>query len=321
MTPAAAGPVTPDGATLALGVIAGLVAALFSAVSYFIARDHTARGGQSAALLVLGHAIMAAVCLPATWWLWPAGLEADARWVLPLAGSATSYLLGQALVFAALERAGASRVAPLLGLKIAILAGLGTLRPGGGLDGRQWAAVGMSVVAATMLSRGGGMPAAALALTLAACLTFAISDICIVELIGGLQHAAAAAGSPIGRLRGGILAMTATYAVCGMIAAAASCTRWTRPRGRDDWLAGAAYAAAWLAAMVGLYTCFGAVGAVFGNILQSTRGMIAIVLGAVLAHLGRHDLEVMVDRATLVRRLVAAALMTGAIALFVIDLS
>lgn len=312
---------SPRDASLTLGVVAGLAAALFSAVSYFISRDHSSRGGSSLRLLVLGHAVMGAACVPVVRWLWPQGVGGGRGWLVPLAGSTVCYLLGQALVFAALRRAGASRVAPLLGLKIAMLAAITAARPGGGLDAPQWVAVALSVAAATMLQRGGGMPGPALALTLAACLTFAVSDLFIVGLIDGLQRSADLAGGPIGRLHAGCLAMVLTYAVCGGLAATAMLAPAARPRGRSDWTAAATYAATWLAGMVGLYTCFGIVGAVFGNILQSTRGMIAIVLGAALAHLGRHDLETTVDRATFLRRLVAAALMTAAIALYVLDLS
>lgn len=311
----------PDRVTIALGVAAGLAAGFFSAVCYFISRDHGTRGGSSLRLLVLAHALMGLACLPAAWLLWPAGLAADARWAWPLAGTTASYLLGQVLVFSALRRAGASRVAPLLGLKIAMLAGITCLAPGGGLDSRQWIAVGMSVVAAVMLQRGGGMPPVALALTLVSCLTFATSDLCIVALIDGLQAASTAAGTSLGRLAAGGLAMAVTYVACGGVALALASQPAARPTSRDDWVAGGRYAIAWLTGMIGLYTCFGTVGAVFGNILQSSRGVISIAIGAALAHHGRHDLEARVDRATFLRRLAAAALMTAAIAVYVIDLS
>ena len=72
--------------------------------------------------------------------------------------------------------------------------------------------------------------------------------------------------------------------------------------------------------MAALYICFGQIGVVFGNILQSTRGFMSVVLGAMLAHLGWHELEQRVDRATLLKRMAAAALMTAAIALYAIDL-
>jgi cytochrome c biogenesis protein CcdA len=77
----------------------------------------------------------------------------------------------------------------------------------------------------------------------------------------------------------------------------------------------------WLVGMATLYVCFGLLGAVFGNVLLSSRGLFAVVFGAVLAHRGWHELEQRVDRATLVRRIIAALFMTGAIALYVIDVT
>lgn len=49
------------GPALALGVAAGFTAALASAVSYFISRQHGNGGGSSLRLLVLSHALMGAV--------------------------------------------------------------------------------------------------------------------------------------------------------------------------------------------------------------------------------------------------------------------
>ncbi len=307
---------------LALGVAAGLIAAISSAVSYLISRHHVSEGGSSRRLLVLAHALMGAACLPVAWLLRPAGLPIDRAWIGPLIGSSCCYLAGQAVVFSALARADASRVAPLLGLKIAMLACIVSFTPGEPLDGRQWLAVALSLVAAFMLQRGGGMRRSAVGFTLAACVAFAVSDLFIVALIDGLQQAATAAGVTLGRLAAGFLAMLVTYATCGLLAAvslaALPALRPTQPR---DWTAAARYACTWLLGMAGLYTCFGLVGVVFGNILQSTRGMISIAIGATLAHAGWHAIETRVDRQTLVRRLVAAALMTAAIALYVLDLS
>jgi drug/metabolite transporter (DMT)-like permease len=310
------------GGAVAFGVAAGLVAALASAVSYFISRHHASRGGSSLRLLVIAHALMGAACLPAAWLLWPAGLPATRTWIAPLLGSSCSYLAGQAVVFAALARADTSRVAPLLGLKIAMLACIVSCLPGERLDLRQWVAVGLSMAAAAMLQRGGGMRPAAVGFTLAACAAFAVSDLFIVALIDGLQQTATVAGQPLGRLQAGILAMIVTYATCGGIAAVSLCLApAVRPTTRDDWVAGGRYAIIWLLGMAALYICFGLVGAVFGNIIQSTRGMLSIVIGAALAHAGWHGLETRLDRGTLVRRLLAAALMTAAIALYVIDVS
>ena len=76
------------------------------------------------------------------------------------------------------------------------------------------------------------------------------------------------------------------------------------------------FAVCWLIAMLFLFTCFGRVGTVNGNIIQSSRGIIAILLGALLAKLGFTELEEKVDWQVFVRRLIAGALMIGAIAAF-----
>jgi len=308
--------------SLALGVAAGLVAALASAISYLVSRHHGGPAGARLRLLVSSHAVMGLACLPLAWFLSPATWPPARAWVPPLVASAVSYLAGQAGVFAALARAPASRLAPLLGLKIVVLAGIVTLLPGDGLDLRQWLAVALSVVAAAILQRAGGIGGRTFLIVLFTCLAFAISDLCIVALIDALGGAGDATGRPLGRLHAGGLAMAITYVACGLLAAGAIALRPSLgPQRRGDGAAASQYAAAWLASMVALYACFGLVGAVLGNILQSTRGVMAIVMGAWLARAGWHELEERVDRATLLRRITAAVLMVAAIALFVADVS
>ena len=311
---------------LLLGIVSGFACAFFSAVSYLVSRHHgvleRAEGRRNAGLrlLVLAHLIMAVVCLPLAWLGWPARSPDLARVWPPLAASAGCYLLGQSAFFTALRRVEASRLSPLLGLKIAMLAGLVTLGFGQPLDQRQWLAVSLCVAAAAVMQGGrGGVPAVPMALMVSCCLCFALADIGIVRLIDGLQTGGAPDGTPLGRLHAGGLALALTYAACGVLFAPLVAA--LRPHSRQDWASAAVYSTTWLLSMAGLYTCFGLVGTVFGNILQSTRGIMSVVLGAGLAHLGWHELEQRVDRATLARRLAAAALMTAAISLYVIDLS
>ncbi|MFM9058701.1 MAG: EamA family transporter [Planctomycetaceae bacterium] len=310
--------------TLFLGIATGLAAAAASAVSYLVARHHGARtGGAGLRLLVPAHALMGAVCLPVAWLLWPAALPPAANWLPPLLQSTICYLVGQACVYAALRRMPASRLAPLLGLKIVMLAAIVSCLPGDRLDVRQWAAVALAVFAAWLMRRepanaaAGSAPAPrGLAIVLVGCLFFALSDLGIVALIEALHAPCAACCPPIGRLHAGALAMAVTYVLCG--AGALPFVPRLGLRG-GDWVAPAQYAAAWLGSMVALYACFGTVGVVFGNILQSTRGIMAVLAGVALAHAGWHDLEERVDRVTLARRFGAAALMTAAIALSALD--
>jgi len=307
-----------------IGVVAGLLAALFSSLSYLVSRHSCLthpelQGGHGGPkLIVQAHVLMGIACLPACLVLWPrGGGPTIATFLPPTLLCAAVYLVGQGCFFAALERTPASRLSPLLGLKIAMLAGIVSFVLGAPLDLRQWIAVGLSVVAALVLQRGDDrIPASALGLILVACLCFAIADLNIVALIGALADGGAA---PIGRVHAGVLAMCLTYVACGAILLPAAPAMW--PRSTRGWVPAVQYSTVWLLAMIALYACLGQVGAVFGNILQSTRGVMSVVVGAALAHAGWHDLEEQVDRATLMMRIAAAMLMTAAIALWFIDVS
>jgi len=309
--------------SLSIGVAAGLFAAAASAVSYLVSRHHGNRSrGGSLRLLVQAHVVMGAASFPLMVLFVPASWPPTLAWLWPLAGSVGCYLIGQAAVFALLKQIPASRVAPLLGLKLVMLAAIVSLAPDGGLDGRQWLAVGSSAVAAWMLQRGGGIPPLAFAILLVGCLGFACSDLCILGLIDGLEPSLDTAGKPIQRLHAGALAMAVTYVACGALAMVALLIAPTlRPRDRSERIAAIQYGAAWLSGMVALYTCFGLVGVVFGNVLQATRGVMAVVLGAWLARAGWHDLEERIDRDTFLRRVIAALLMVAAIGLYVMDWS
>ena len=308
-------------ATVGVGVAAGLASGALNAVAFLMSRHHaTARPGGGQRMLVLAHVVMGIACLPLVWLLWPPEGVPVADFLPPLAGSIGCYLASQVTLLAALRRADASRVVPLLGLKIVMLALLVTFLLRTPLDTRQWFAVGASVVAAAVLQgRRDPVPAAVVALMLATCLGFAVADLMIVRLIDAV-HAAAPARS---RLWASSLAVVATYASCGLLALpfvlVMAVMAVSGPRRAGEWRAATWYGGVWLGGMAALYACFGLLGPVFGNVLQSSRGVLAVVFGAALAHLGWHELEQQVDRATLVRRVAAALLMTGAIAAYVID--
>ncbi len=302
-----------------LGVLSGLAAAFFSSLSYLISRhyglqqDPRQTGSAALRLLVCSHVLMGSVCLPLAWALWPKEMEVPVLALWPLMSSMTFYLLGQACLFMALKQVNASLVSPLLGLKVLLLASIVSLFMEHSLDAQQWFAVCLSAVAAmTLRSSGSPVPAGPMALILLTCLSFSIADLCIVELIDALSI-----GWSISRVHAGAIAMAITYTLCGIVALPLLVVfgSWRR----SNWLAATHYSGAWLLSMVSLYVCFALIGAVFGNVLQSTRGVVSVVLGALLAQTQWHELEQQVDRETLVRRLVAAILMTGAIATYAID--
>ncbi|NCA11584.1 hypothetical protein EBR56_07210, partial [bacterium] len=306
-------------------IAAGLLSGGCMSLSYLLSRHHAlghpAEVRQRAAfgLLARSHLLMGLACAPAAAMLWPAAAPTPAALVPPLLGASCPYLLGNIFLFSLLRRTEASRLTPFLGLKIFVLAIIVTAVVGQPITGRQWLAVTLSVAATALLQRtSGGLSRSAFAQILCVCLLFAISDLCIVRLIDALDTPPGVMGS---RLSAAVLAMLLNYVLCGT-ACGLMLIAGRPPVDAGGsiaaWRAAFTYAAAWLAAMASLYVCFGFVGALFGNVVQSTRGIMSVVVGALLAHLGWHELEQRVDRATLFRRIGAAALMTAAIAVYVL---
>lgn len=308
-----------------LGIAAGLMSGACMSFSYLLSRHQALsrpereRPAAALGLLLRAHVVMGGVAMAGLILLQPRSLPPLAQFVGPLAGAAGFYLLGNVILFGLLRTLEASRLTPFLGLKVFILALIVAMVLREPLSATQWLAVALSV-AATVLLQGtaGGLPSAALGRVLVVCLCFALSDLFIVRLIDSLD---ASGPGPSGRLFAAVLGMLLTYifcaAVCGPIVLAGRCRPAAGTAG-PAWRMAAAYACTWLLAMAALYACFALVGAVFGNVVQSTRGIMSVVIGATLAHLGWHELEQQVDRATLIRRIGAASLMTAAIAVYVL---
>ena len=125
----------------------------------------------------------------------------------------------------------------------------------------------------------------------------------------------------LSRFSAGCLALLLTYVFIGLIVSPLTLFEYARqpcPTIRD-WRAAAEYSAAWLLAMFGLYACIGYVGVILSTILQSTRGITSVILGAILSGQGWHQLESRVERHVFFRRLIAALCMTTAVALYVVS--
>jgi uncharacterized membrane protein len=298
------------------GVLTGLGAAGCQSLSYIlgkrVVRD---RAGGSVRLLVYAHAWMGLFSLLALPWLWPGAMPPARALAWPLAATTLFYLGGQASLFKALARSDASRVSPLLGLKIVLLALISALALGATFSGAQWTAVGIAALAAVCLSRAGGaLPKASLGWILLACANFSLSDLHIKMLVDLLQSPA---GGP-GLVRASAFGAGLSYALSGLFAGGAFCL-WRarlRPADRALWRGSLPFALAWFAAMFFLFTTFGLIGPVYGNIVQSTRGLISTGLGFLLARAGFVHLEARVGPRAWLYRAGAAALMIGAIALF-----
>ena len=307
--------------TLILGIGAGLTAAFFSSVSYLISRHHGTRERHaSRRLLIFAHVLMGLTCAIAVPITYSTDILLSGIWHwniwLPCVVSTGTYLFGTSAVFRVLTKNDASRLSPLLGLKIIALGLIVSLVFSQTLSFEQWAAVMLCAAAAILLQQGGsGLPMQSLILLSCGCICFAIADLGIVEMINAIQVSLS-----LSRFSAGCLALLLTYVFIGLIVSPLTLLEYGRqpaPTTRD-WRAAAEYSAAWLLAMFGLYACIGYVGVILSTIWQSTRGIMSVILGAVVSGRGWHQLESRVDQRVFLRRFIAAVCMTAAVALYVV---
>jgi hypothetical protein len=232
------------------------------------------------------------------------------------------YLIGQMGMILALRHAEPSRVSPLMGIKIIFLAGLSAFWPQpqitgavpvAGLTWMQWAGVILSVAAAVGLNyAGAALKKRAVAGIMLACLAFTFSDWNIAR--GNVAIHAALPGASV--LQVSFLNVGLAYLLAAVPAVALA--PWWGTRKAKDWLDAGPFAGAWFAGMLFLFWCFAEVGPLLGAILQSTRGLISIVIGSLLIYWGHLHMEPHSTRGVLARRLAAGALMFVAVGLYVL---
>ena len=293
---------------MVLGILTGLLAASFQAAAYIFSRQFMVRFHKSSPyLLAISHIIMGVISMAALAFLWLNDMPDFRAFGWPLVGATLFYFAGQAFLLLAIQKTEASRVSPLLGLKILILALISFFIMQHPLTGLQWLAVAISVFAAIMLNwTGGRIPPWSLVFVLLACLGYSLSDIHIKMLVSNFQQA--------GIVRASLLAVALSYALSGLV----SITLLPLLKGisKPMWRAAIPYSLSWLAGMVFLFGCFGLIGVVLGNIVQSSRGILSILFGVALAYAGHQHLESKVAAGVFWRRFAAAALMITAVVLY-----
>lgn len=297
---------------MTLGIVLGLLTALGHSLSYLATRWFTVdRGRPVSQLLVQGHVMMGVVSLSSLAWLWPAGFEPTAGWWTQLGGIIAMFIVAQISLLSALRLADASRIAPLLGFKIAVLALISVLQ-GAPLTGTQWLGVGLAVAAAWVLNDvGGRLPWRVTLLAFMACLAYAVADTFIkgcIDIGREVSGDESAFGVPM-------FTVAAVFGSLGLIAL--PLLKIFGSREPVSWRDSAPYAVLWLLSMIALYATFASLGTVLGAILQSARGLTSILLGIALAGLGWQHLEQKHGWAVQARRLGAAALMCLAVVLYV----
>jgi drug/metabolite transporter (DMT)-like permease len=290
------------------GILLGFAAAFFQSGSYLFSKRYVAAYEKSTVgLLVAAHCFMGVFSLVLVPFFLPAQMPAFSAYAFPLFAGVASYLAAQACFFLSLKTEDASRVSPLLGLKIIIIAAISIFFLGQHFSFLQWGAIVLSLAAAYLLGNlGTKISFRGWAWILGACFFYSLSDICIKQLISRFDA--------LGLFRASLLSTCLCYLLCGIIAAA--CLPLFPFRSAGRWKTALPFAAFWYTGICFLFGCFGSIGVVFGNIVQSTRGVMSIVMGSYVAHRGYEHIEEKVTVKVLVLRIFAGLMMVLAIAMF-----
>ncbi len=287
----------------------GVSSALSQTFGYVFSRLYVIRHQNAFwRLLLVSHLYMGLASLLLLPLVWTDNIPPLRNYLIPLLGTASFYVAAQGGLFVMMRLTNPSRVAPLLGTKIVILAVLSTSFFGHSLSPLQWMAVAACFGAVLTLNfSGGSLPVRALILLVATCTGYSLSDLNIHRLVQAL--------APLPTLHAATWGCLASYVLLGAAAAIIAPLAGLRTLFDDSRLS-LPFAALWLIAMLLLFVCIGLVGPILAIILQSTRGLMAVLLGLVLARRGWTTVEDHVPTRVFLQRVGAAILMILAVALY-----
>ena len=279
------------------------------AISYLFSAAFIQRHSSSPVMhLIMVHIViglLSVICLPLIWH--PKAFEIS-NYFIPLISAATTYMFAQYALYQAIHNSVASRVSPLLGLKILVLAVMGYTLFDETYTFLQWGAVGLCIAGALWLSASGGkISLKALTWVIIACIGYALSDISILHLMKHFQS--------LPLFEAALLSVSLSFSLCGLT----SLLFLPKIKSLKLVIASAPAAVSWFIAMLFLFACFAEIGVVFGGIVQSSRGLISILLALFVAAMSLNFSDPIPPRSVLVQRILAASLMMLAITLFSLD--
>lgn len=302
-----------------IGILTGLLSAVLQSCSYVASAVFLKRhAGNARDMLAYTQFVQALFSLPLFLALVPSAALADARIWLSNAFWLSIFTITQFSMFAAQRTVEPSKIATWLGLKIAVLAVLTSFWPLNGetVSLAQWGAIALTIFSTFILNASGGMrPGWRGAAYLATFIL--VASLCdrqqVVIMCEFQAHGASL-------LTSALLTLSLGYLSFGLGAAADLAVKLVRgepPRLAAVKLRDATpFAVFWYAAMISIYCCYGALGPVFGNVVQSTRAIIAVFVSLLACRLFKLGVEQPVSRTKWVLRFVAAALMTTGIVLY-----
>ncbi len=212
-----------------LGLALGGMASLFLALSYTFSGMSVRRCKDvgTFGLLCRAHVVMGVLSLIGLPFIWTPTLATHfGDYALIMLLAIVFYLFGQFCLFMAQRTVDASRVVPLLGMKLLVLAVLNLLimphLTGAKAESYgvfQWLGIFLTVGAAFILNKAGQrIPWQSLCWVGMTCLGYASSDTCITMFVRRLQAIGETAGDAAlaGLARPSVAAAFITYVLCGV---------------------------------------------------------------------------------------------------------
>jgi len=292
------------------GILIGLFSAFLQSCSYIFSRRFLLKHASPVQLVFNAQTVM---MIPAGLILALLSLRVTVPWSWEMAAWLTGFagigVLGNFAFFRAIQEIEASRIASLMGLKLVVLAILTALFWGEVPSPLQMLAILLAAISAVGMNFTGGKLPRRGSLYLALNLfCYAVTDIAAAKLTGMIHSGSV--------MLDGMTATAAAFLALGIVSLPVLLLLgFSLQRFRDA----APYGLFWISAMNLLFVSFGMIGVMYGTIVQSSRGLISILLGVVLLRIGFDKLEPRVGRAAWVRRTVMALLMIAAIALYAVS--
>ena len=295
---------------MAIGIIFGFITAILNSVGYLCSANFLKRYNSPVRLLLFAQLVMMLPSIPVFLIFFPFTHLADPGFfVLSILAWIVVFVLGQGSFFMALKHCEASRLSSLLGLKIIVLTIIFMLTKHHFPNIGQWTAVFMAGAAAMLINWTGSfrMSFKGWFFTFSTLVFYSLCDINETNIVLTIVN------SGYSGLKGSIISASAIYTVLGLVSLPG--LFFLRPT-KKQFLLSAPYALLWLSSQIFLMTCFAMVLPVFGNVIQSSRGLFSVLFGVLACRVG---LQVMENSSTLslwIRRALAALLMSGGIACF-----
>ena len=292
------------------GMLCGLSAAILNSFGYIFGARFLLHYKSALRLTLVSNLVMMVLSLPLLAFLFPYGkLPRPGEFLLLIPVWIFAYWLGQGSFFMALKYFNASCLSSFLGLKIVLLAAIYmiTMHKNPGLW--QWAAVLLATGAAVSFNQSGaklGSPAGGFFL-LTTLIGYCLCDIYETKIIQGVMECG------YSLMRSSVTSASLIYSILGICSLP---FLFFMKLSRKQVVYAAPNAILWLASQIMLLASFALLLPVFANVILATRGIISVLLGALLAAAGLSKFDSQISRAQWIKRGISACAMLIAIAVY-----